>query len=436
MATADTRVIDLLDGDLYAGDPGPTYAWLRENAPVYWDAANELWGISRYDDILEIEKAKDVFISSDTKKGGYRPNLPADPSIIGLDDPMHTKRRMLVNRGFTPRTVMRWEDHIQRPGQRAARRRRRQGPGRDRRASWPSPLPAQMIGLLLGYPHEMWPKLKEWSERTIVGGGGPRYATDDVIYRGHGVRGRLPGALRGEATLPGRRHHDGLDERRDRRRAHRARPGDQRLPPPARRRRGDHPHGDRAARSSSCRPPRPVPAAPRRRRHDRRHRGVHPLGHPGAQHVPGRDPRLRVARHDDPQGSTRCVLMYPSAEPRPRALRRPRPVRRHPRADNHHVAFGFGTHFCLGAALARLEIRIFFEEFVRRVPRDPCGARHRSTSWPTSFVNGVNRAEVELVFEQQSLRDSRVRRQDHQRHDRRRHRRAARSPATSPSATA
>ena len=112
MTGVTERVIDLLDGDLYAGNPGPVYAWLREHAPVYWDAANELWGISRYDDILEIEKAKSVFISSDTAKGGYRPNLPSDPSIIGLDDPLHTKRRVLVNRGFTPRTVLRWEDQV------------------------------------------------------------------------------------------------------------------------------------------------------------------------------------------------------------------------------------------------------------------------------------------------------------------------------------
>ena len=70
--------------------------------PVYWDSNNELWGISRYDDILEIEKAKDVFINSDEEKGGYRPNLPADHSIIGIDDPLHTKRRKLVARRFTP----------------------------------------------------------------------------------------------------------------------------------------------------------------------------------------------------------------------------------------------------------------------------------------------------------------------------------------------
>ena len=38
-----------------------------------------------------------------------------------------------------------------------------------------APLPAQMIGLLLGFPDEMWPKLQHWSETTIALGGGPRY---------------------------------------------------------------------------------------------------------------------------------------------------------------------------------------------------------------------------------------------------------------------
>src|SRR5947209_19481430 len=106
------RTVDLLDGDLYAGGPYEVYAWLRDHAPVYWDATNELWGISRYDDIVDIEKRSDVFVNSDQRKGGYRPNIPADPAIIGLDDPIHHKRRNLVSRRFTPKAVSVWRDDI------------------------------------------------------------------------------------------------------------------------------------------------------------------------------------------------------------------------------------------------------------------------------------------------------------------------------------
>ena len=88
--------IDLLAPELYGGDPYATYAWMRANEPIYWDGVNELWGISRYDDIVEIAKRKDVFINSDKEKGGYRPNIPARDAIIGLDDPLHQKRRNLV----------------------------------------------------------------------------------------------------------------------------------------------------------------------------------------------------------------------------------------------------------------------------------------------------------------------------------------------------
>jgi len=172
--------IDLLDGELYVNDPYPTYAWLREHAPVYWDAVNELWGISRYDDILEIEKAKDIFISSDQEKGGYRPNLPADPAMIGIDDPLHTKRRKLVARRFTPKAVTAWEDHVRATVTGLLDAVAERGEA-EIVYELAAPLPAMMIGDLLGFPHDMWPKLMDWSERTILGGGGPRYATDDVL---------------------------------------------------------------------------------------------------------------------------------------------------------------------------------------------------------------------------------------------------------------
>ena len=65
---------------------------------------------------------------------------------------------------------------------------------------------------------------------------------------------------------------------------------------------------------------------------------------------------------------------------------------------NNHLSFGFGTHFCLGAALARLEIRVFFEELVRRVStmRRPAGTE--VVEMPNAFVYGLKSAPVAFDF--------------------------------------
>ena len=104
----ESGALDLLDGDLYAGDPEPAYAALRANRPVYWDATNELWGVSRHRDIVAIEKDPATWSNA----GGYRPNIPADPSMIGVDDPLHAERRRLVARRFTPRAVTEHETMV------------------------------------------------------------------------------------------------------------------------------------------------------------------------------------------------------------------------------------------------------------------------------------------------------------------------------------
>ena len=90
--------------------------------------------MSRYDDIEFIEKHAELFINSDQNKGGYRPNIPADPAMIGLDDPDHRKRRNLVARRFTPKAVGTWEAEVRATVAPALRRRRgERRQGRDHR---------------------------------------------------------------------------------------------------------------------------------------------------------------------------------------------------------------------------------------------------------------------------------------------------------------
>ena len=110
--TVARPALDLLDGDAYVHGAAERYAWFREHEPVAWDDVNELWGVFRYDDIEHVETHDDVFISSDTSKGGYRPNIPADPALLGTDNPLHAKRRKLVSRRFTPRAVTGHEEEV------------------------------------------------------------------------------------------------------------------------------------------------------------------------------------------------------------------------------------------------------------------------------------------------------------------------------------
>jgi cytochrome P450 family 142 subfamily A polypeptide 1 len=108
----------------------------------------------------------------------------------------------------------------------------------------------------------------------------------------------------------------------------------------------------------------------------------------------------RVARQDYELGGAtvragqQLVLLYPSANRDPAHFPDPErfDVTRHP---NDHIAFGLGTHFCLGAGLARLEIRVFFEELVRRVAKVEAVAD--PVEMPNAFVFGLKEAAVELT---------------------------------------
>jgi cytochrome P450 family 142 subfamily A polypeptide 1 len=69
------------------------------------------------------------------------------------------------------------------------------------------------------------------------------------------------------------------------------------------------------------------------------------------------------------------------------------------RDPNPHLAFGFGTHFCLGASLARLELRVAFEELLRRIP-DLRLAPGAEPAWvPNAFTRGLASLPLEFTPE-------------------------------------
>ena len=153
---------NLTDARLYAGDPYPTYRWLRANAPVYWDAASNAWALSRHADVEYASKNPGLFSAAQ----GVLADSEALVSIVSMDDPRHLRLRNLVNKGFTPRRV----------GLLAAKVRALADEILDRLAGRTEcdlveevavPLPLYIIAEMLGIPREDFDRFHDWSNRLI-----------------------------------------------------------------------------------------------------------------------------------------------------------------------------------------------------------------------------------------------------------------------------
>ena len=94
--------IDLTDGNFYAdGAARAAYRWMRAHEPVFRDR-NGLAAAASYQALIDAERNPELFSST----GGIRPDQPAMPYMIDMDDPAHLLRRKLVNAGFTRKRVM------------------------------------------------------------------------------------------------------------------------------------------------------------------------------------------------------------------------------------------------------------------------------------------------------------------------------------------
>jgi cholest-4-en-3-one 26-monooxygenase len=105
--TSTEPIFDFCDPAFYH-DPWETYRWLRANAPLHRDEANGLWVVSKYDDVFQMSREPETYCSGK----GVRPKGDAPLSLICEDDPEHTRQRRMINRGFTPRRVRDLAPHI------------------------------------------------------------------------------------------------------------------------------------------------------------------------------------------------------------------------------------------------------------------------------------------------------------------------------------
>ena len=384
--------IALTDGAFYGNDPHPHFDWMRAHAPLYWNEAGQVWGVVTYADVLAVSRDPQTFGNG----GGVRPDQPAMPYMVDLDDPLHKRRRGLVSRGFTPRRVLEREARVREICVELIERARERG-----RfdfvtdvAAW---LPLIVIGDMLGIEPADHARLLAWSEAMILGAGAADPAcvlrataafTDYIAYQRAVIADRHAHprddlvSILVHAEVDGARLSDdellmeslliliGGDETT----RHVLSGGMYELL--------RHPDQFRAL----AREPSRIPTAV-----EEMLRWVSPVQN--MARTATRDVDLHGQRIAAGQ---KLLLLYPAAN-RDAAVF-PEPQRfDSARTPNNHLAFGVGAHFCLGANLARLELRVFFEELLQRVPTLELVSTAPPPRRASNFICGIESLPVEVA---------------------------------------
>ena len=185
---------DFTDPDLYtARVPMDEFAELRRAAPVWWNAQprgasgfddDGYWVVTRHADVLEVSRSSDLY-SSQENTAIIRHAQAVTPEsldmqrliLLNIDPPQHTKLRGIVSRGFTPRAIGRLREALTARAERIVRVAVAEGTG-DFVTDVAAELPLQAIAELLGIPQEDRRKIFAWSNEMI--------GYDDPEYDGDG----------------------------------------------------------------------------------------------------------------------------------------------------------------------------------------------------------------------------------------------------------
>jgi cytochrome P450 family 109 len=144
-----------------AYDPFSWYEAMRNEAPVYYDEKTQVWNVFLYEDVKRVLSEKETFSSHfQTSKSSI------GRSLINTDPPKHTQVRSIVNRTFTPRVMKDWEPRIQE----IADELLKQVEGKqeiDIYKDFAHPLPIIVISELLGVPSKYMDQFKKWSDALV-----------------------------------------------------------------------------------------------------------------------------------------------------------------------------------------------------------------------------------------------------------------------------
>lgn len=354
-------------------DPFPLYARLRVEAPVYHHDELDFWALSRYHDVLAALHDHDRFCS---RHGiTLEPKSPL-PMMITMDPPEHTKMRRLVSRVFTPKRIAALEPRIRTLSAKYLDRFADRGEC-DLIVDYAAKLPIDVIATMLGVPDGDQDVLREW--------------TDAMIDREEGNPEILPHGIEGAMSIYSYFQQDV--------RAKRANPGD------------DLTSGLLAAEVDGQRlsddeiigfcflliiagnetTTKLIGNAMHQlaRHPDQRQRLVDDPGRipdaveeilrfEGSTQLMARTLTEDVTLHDVtmPEGA-KVLLLLGAANHDPDVFERADEFDID-RDNKAHVGFGHGVHVCLGAALARMEMRVALEDLHRRIADyrfDPAGLR-------------------------------------------------------------
>jgi cytochrome P450 len=345
-------------------DPYPIYCHLRDNAPLYRNEAREVWVLSRHDDVQSAARDWKVFSS------GRGVDIDVDDYSLGpgdfldLDPPRHDELRRVIHEAFTPKRINALGSFIRECVLQLIEPMIETGGG-DLAGDFAQRLPLSVIGGLWGVPRADHAQLEDWFVRMVERIPGEVAVQDDVWIAAEEMHEYIADAIRERRKTPrddllgtiaralqeGRMSEEEVD-------------GMTRILlvagihttstfignsllllaslPEKRRILGSQSALIPAAIEELLRFETPVQWLARRTAAD-----VHAYG-----------TKLPVG--------DRVILLWAAANRDERRFRDP-DVLDFERKRMRHMAFGEGIHHCIGAPLARLEARIAFEEFFRRV---------------------------------------------------------------------